>query len=355
MASALSTQLLTEYANNRNVALRVDASRHVISGVKVLGLESKNGRSYTPESIRQAAGLYEGKNVNVNHPLKGKAGDPRDYGDRIGHLESVQVKADGLYADLHYNPEHRLAKQLAYDAEHAPNRVGMSHNVEGKTSQSNGKMTVEAITRVVSVDLVADPATTNSLFEQEGDMPDDANAAMPAGGGVDPVAAILDTIGDKIVEIAKSDADLTTKKAQIVDLLKKQDKIKAMLSDEKAPAKKADDAPADDAPKTEALAAEVKTLREQLVTLQTENAAVKRRELVAKKLSEAKLPAFVDTADLRTVLTEARDEAAIDKLIGTIKAAAKADGRPRSVDANRITESAAEVKDCKSFVHALTH
>ena len=53
-----------------------------------------------------------------------------------------------------------------WDAEHAPQNVGMSHNVLARTSRDGDETVVEAITKVQSIDLVADPATTAGLFEQ---------------------------------------------------------------------------------------------------------------------------------------------------------------------------------------------
>ena len=74
-------------------ARRVDARGRqagVIRGVKVLGLESRNGRTYLPEALAQAAQLYEDAKVNVNHP-KGNPAGPRDYQDRIGTIRHVTV------------------------------------------------------------------------------------------------------------------------------------------------------------------------------------------------------------------------------------------------------------------------
>ena len=141
---------------------RVDRSRGMIRGVKILGLESKNGRSYLPEAIRRATGLYEGQRVNVDH---GKPGDSRSYADRIGTIVNVSARSDGLFGDLKFNPKHPLAEQLAWDAENSPESVGLSHDVSGKVTRRNGKATVESIDSVRSVDLVADPATTAGLFE----------------------------------------------------------------------------------------------------------------------------------------------------------------------------------------------
>ena len=158
-------EALQEYSNSRGVSLRVDREAGILRGVKILGLESRNNRSYLPEALARAAALYEGAKVNVNHP-KGNPLGPRDYQDRLGTIQNVSPRAgEGLFADLHFNPRHALAEQLMWDAEHAPENVGLSHNVEARTSRRGERVVVEEITQVQSVDLVADPATTRGLFE----------------------------------------------------------------------------------------------------------------------------------------------------------------------------------------------
>ncbi len=172
-------EMLCEFVDSRGVALRVDRQAGVLRGVKILGLESRNGRSYRPEALAQAAALYEGAKVNVNHP-KGGPYTPRDYQDRIGVIRNVAARADGLYGDFHFNPKHALAEQLLWDAENAPENVGFSHYVEARTARSGDRVMVEEILRVQSVDLVADPATTRGLFEGQ-----PAAAAPRAGEGPD--------------------------------------------------------------------------------------------------------------------------------------------------------------------------
>lgn len=159
-----STTLL-EYADNRGSTLRVDREAGVIRDVKIVGFTSVNGRRYTREALAAALPLYEGIKVNVNHPEPHQASRPRSYQDRIGKLQNVRLAEDGLRGDLQYNPKHPLAEQLAWDAEHSPESVGLSHNVLGVTKRREGQEFVEAIRRVNSVDLVADPATTKGLFE----------------------------------------------------------------------------------------------------------------------------------------------------------------------------------------------
>ncbi len=159
------SELLQEYVDSRQQRLRVDRTAGVIRGVKLLGLTSRNGRRYREDALSGAIGMYEGAKVNINHP-KGHPLSPRDYQDRLGIVRGVEFRAgEGLFGDLHFNPKHVLSEQLVWDAEHAPQNVGMSHNVLARTKRDGDETVVEAITKVQSIDLVADPATTSGLYE----------------------------------------------------------------------------------------------------------------------------------------------------------------------------------------------
>jgi len=159
------SELLQEYVDSASHHLRVDRAAGVIRGVKLLGLVSRNGRRYRENALVEAVGLYEGAKVNINHP-KGHPLAPRDYQDRLGVVRGVTFRAgEGLFGDLHFNPKHALSEQLVWDAEHAPQNVGLSHNVLARTSRNGDQTLVEAILKVQSIDLVADPATTGGLFE----------------------------------------------------------------------------------------------------------------------------------------------------------------------------------------------
>jgi hypothetical protein len=171
---------LQEYANSSGVTLRVDRAAGVLRGVKLIGLESLNGRRYRPEALAAAIGLYEGAKVNVNHPRQEPLA-ARDYRDRLGVVRQVEFRpGEGLFANLHFNPKHALAEQLAWDAEHSPRNVGFSHNVLARLTREGDATVVEAITHVQSVDLVADPAATQGLFEQAEASP--ASRGVPAPG-----------------------------------------------------------------------------------------------------------------------------------------------------------------------------
>ena len=185
---------IQEFCDLRGSPARVDRATGVLRGGKVLGAESRNGRVYRREALEAARPLYEGAKVNVNHP-KSAAAATRDYQDRIGVLRAVEYRhPDGLFAELHYNPKHALAEQLAWDAEHLPENVGLSHHVEARVTRSRDAAVVEAITKVLSVDLVADPATTRGLFE-----------AAAAATSVETESLELAARGDEPLETSADD------------------------------------------------------------------------------------------------------------------------------------------------------
>lgn len=155
---------VVEFAGG-NAALRVDREKEIIHGVKIIGVESRNGRRYRRAVLAAAVEQYEGAKVNVGH-VKGKISTPREYADRLGVLRNVEAREEGLFGDLHFNPKHAVADQLAWDAEHNPSAVGLSHAAFIRFRKEAHVEVAEEIKRVVSVDLVGDPATTAGLFEE---------------------------------------------------------------------------------------------------------------------------------------------------------------------------------------------
>lgn len=188
-------QPLQEYVDSRGVAMTVDRQIGILRGVKLIGLQSRNGRRYRESALHSAATLYEGAKVNVNHPKAGPLA-PRDYQDRLGVIRDVELRAgQGLFGDLHFNPKHALAEQLLWDAEHNPGNVGFSHNVLARLTRESEQAIVEEITKVQSVDLVADPATTQGLFEQAAD----------ASGRSSPESSTWDALTVEVLELHRPD------------------------------------------------------------------------------------------------------------------------------------------------------
>ena len=165
MTETLTCITLQEYVSAPQHQGRIDRRRGIINGVKILGLTSRNNRRYPLETLVAAIPLYQNAKVNLNHPEHNPT-EPRRYQDRFGLVRNVRiVQNEGLFADFHFNPKHQYAEQLLWDAENAPENVGFSHNIEAEVVQESDGMLVKKILTVRSVDLVADPATTQGLFE----------------------------------------------------------------------------------------------------------------------------------------------------------------------------------------------
>lgn len=306
-----SDTYFAEYASNAGQSLKVDREKNVIYGVKLHGFASDNNRDYSPKALQGALHLYEGVKANVNHPPKENLGAWRNYQDRIGVIRNARFVAEsGIFGDLHYNPKHALAEQLLFDAENSPESVGFSPVVKGKTSmQRNGRVLVEAISHVRSVDLVPDPATNRSLFEQT----DIEEQDMLESLTVDELKAKRPDLAEAILAEQKDSADLAAKDS------------------------------------------EIKTLREQLDAYEAEKTIRERRAAVDAKLAEAKLPEALMTEVFLESCYDANDSM-LAKLIEDRKSlAGNFKPKPRSKDQTDLAESFAypDRMDTKEFVAAL--
>lgn len=146
--------------------LKVDRENGVIRGVKVLGKISKNQREYSDAAMTQAAQMYEGIDVNIDHPARTNGSVERGMAEGFGILTGVKKNGDGIFADLHYLKSHALAEMVLERAEKFPTKFGLSHNAEGMVTQGEGgTLVVESIDQMFSVDLVRNPATVAGLFE----------------------------------------------------------------------------------------------------------------------------------------------------------------------------------------------
>ena len=252
----------------------VDTENHVVRNVKLIGFESKNGRLYPPRVLEAAKEKYEGTKVNIDHPSTGDPNTPRGYGDRFGAIKNVQyVEGEGLFGDFHYNPRHPIANQFIYDAQHNPSALGFSHNATLRVAnkKQDGKTVIEEILNVRSMDLVADPATTTSLFEsmetntmEPGTEPTPAPMEPSAGGDAkSQIKAAFKQMVNAAIDDESLDAKATLSK--IRDILKSQEKLLGMATKEMSGGDGGDD----DEGK-EKMAEENFNLRSQNIELQNE-------------------------------------------------------------------------------------
>ena len=184
---------------------------------------------------------------------------PRDYQERMGVIRNVSHReGEGLFGDFHFNPKHYLSEQLMWDAEHAPESVGFSHNVQARTRRQGEKTLIDEIVQVHSVDLVADPATTRGLFE------DFSTGSAAAGNGDGELA---------------EDADGLTSASQTVETENLEAAACATLSEAQQGKEKL----------CQEQAAEIAKLRTEIDELRAQVAAEQRRNLVRSLLAEYRL------------------------------------------------------------------
>lgn len=144
---------------------KVDRAAGTISDVLICGTTSQNGSDY-PWGTKLGADsvkAYEGRPVNVDHAR----GKETAVSSRIGWFSNVHAGPDGRPRGV-FNvlKSHPLAESVFEAAERNPTLYGFSHVADCDLRPgSNGRKTVESIHKVYSIDLVADAATTKSIFE----------------------------------------------------------------------------------------------------------------------------------------------------------------------------------------------
>lgn len=154
---------------------RVDRTRSIIFGVKVVGTQSPNrhrvtgasGTVYDTAALESALSRYEGVRVNCDHPDRANPRKDRSARDRLGKLKNARIVGGEIYADLHLIPSHEMTAKIMDSAENEGlnDCFALSHNAIGRGEVRGGKYVVTEIPEVRSVDLVADGGTNRSLFE----------------------------------------------------------------------------------------------------------------------------------------------------------------------------------------------
>jgi hypothetical protein len=191
--------------------------------------------------MAEAARLYEGAPVNVDHPATERKDRP--LAEAFGWIRNVRQEQGAVYGDLHYLKSHPQAELVAEAAERNPNRIGLSHHAEGTVRMDGKQVIVETVERVHSIDLVQTPATNAGLFESETRMKTIREGAMEAGEqkaleaeGMGEYADKLipegqDYFGAMVSEVLAGDGDRASKMKRIAAILKAQE----MLQSDAAP------------------------------------------------------------------------------------------------------------------------
>jgi hypothetical protein len=144
--------------------LVVDKQAGVIKNIKILGPISKNGRRYSDKAMREGFHKYENAIVNKNHDRENPV--DRDVNDRLGQIINVRyVVGEGIYGDFQLLLSDPISQKVMETAEKMPHTMGFSHYAVCQWKSVGGVQEAQSIDRVVSVDLVGAPATTEAMHE----------------------------------------------------------------------------------------------------------------------------------------------------------------------------------------------
>ncbi len=151
----------------------VDRSEALVLNVALLGPHSRNGYRYTLEAMQQAVPLYEGRPVFVDHgqspqsfssrSLPPPTWPTRSVRDYAGQVRNPRFDNGRIRGDLHLAGPN--ADWLLDLISAGPTDIGMSHVVLARRRRHGEE--IEAIEQVLSVDIVAFPATTRSFSESQ--------------------------------------------------------------------------------------------------------------------------------------------------------------------------------------------
>jgi len=297
---------LVEFVENDNASTQEDG---VIRDVLILGSKSRNFREYTAPAIHKAVPLYEGVAVFTDHPTatdRDRKG--RSASDRFGVLRSVRCveSAAGpqIRGDLHYLTTHPLSTRVAEDQLRKLNFFGLSHLADGTGRTEKGITMVESIDKVTEVDLVTNPATAMSLREQAEmvslESPPEKTPEEQAREDSERMARQAFSTGVESI-LVDPDLDHPAKLNKITELFKSSF---AVLDDESEEPKAEQEAEGETAEaakiaeQTTALASAINAallpLTEQVTTLATELAAMKKAAKPGKYINPATQPPAVD-------------------------------------------------------------
>lgn len=154
----------------------VDRTNRLVGNVAITGAVSRNGYRYAAEALEAAAPLYVGRPVFLDHSQDPNSPQSRSTRDLVGTVVSARfvATADGLgliRGDIRVLDTESGRTFLTLCESDEPG-VGMSHVVLARRSEDGS--VVESIEKVISVDAVMFPATTNRLSESETTLEDES-------------------------------------------------------------------------------------------------------------------------------------------------------------------------------------
>jgi hypothetical protein len=174
------TATLKRFSERAVLHGRVDREAGVIHGVRILGANSRNRRQYTADAMREAAPLYNGAKVYLNHQKKSEMDEDRPWQNWVGVLQNVRYEG-GLRGDLKLRKQSEYFEAIceAAESDEFSKSFGLSHEADGEAHYDHdlGMEVVTRINEVFGVAIVDRPATTAGLYESA-DLPGGADGPL---------------------------------------------------------------------------------------------------------------------------------------------------------------------------------
>jgi hypothetical protein len=310
------TALIESSGFDPDFASRIDEQNGIIKDVKVLGRKSKNGKEYLDPAHDDAVRLCEGAIVYRNHQYDDSL-PGRMVEERLGFLRGLYKKNGETYAkELVLNPETGYYKTFLWEAKNNPRKLGLSIYGDGDGKRVAGTFQVNKIYDVYSVDVVDDPATGSTLWEQS---MDETNAIPDSAGATgDWKSHLTNAVSSLATELQAG----TMTKEQALAAVKK---LFEMIGQEP----EASDTPSD-AEKTEMVEQLRKLPFKASKWAAKEIYNYKLTEQTSKRLAKAqeKLKGVQLSESFKKQLRNAKDDAEVDELIADRAEVLKLEKKP---------------------------
>ncbi len=155
---------LTEKCEDWAGQLTVDDDNRLVRNIALSGTISRNGYTYSEQSLQDAVALYADKPVFLDHAADKTRPHERSTKDLVGSIVSPRYIDGRIRGDIRVLETDSGHTFLKLVNSKSPG-VGMSHVVLAQRSADGS--TVLKIEDVISVDAVINPATTNTFHESE--------------------------------------------------------------------------------------------------------------------------------------------------------------------------------------------
>jgi hypothetical protein len=161
----------------------IEADNRLLSKLKFVGAESRNGYRYSEQALREAVSLYDNQPVFLDHSRNLSKPFERSARDLAGYTRAPYLENGSIFGAVE-TIDTEAGRTLLALAKANGTKAGMSHVVKARRNPSKG--IVERIEEVISVDAVIFPATTSTFTESSRGGQDDSRKDRDPGFLTDP-------------------------------------------------------------------------------------------------------------------------------------------------------------------------